>query len=115
MRTLSSLQRRKVETESGCPLGRCYDLRGELTDTKLRVTGLCVGPKAWLSHLGVRSHDRHRDPLASDRADRPNPNRRLTTLLRLTSRRKTAFEELSRGGQWRRRNFSGDWPIWGEK
>jgi sporulation protein YlmC with PRC-barrel domain len=59
MRTLSSLQRRIVETESGRPLGRCYDLRGELTGTKLLVTGLCVGPKAWLSHLGVRSHDRH--------------------------------------------------------
>ena len=59
MRTLSSLQRRKVETESGRALGRCHDLRGELTETKLRVTGLCVGPKAWLSHLGVRSHDRH--------------------------------------------------------
>jgi sporulation protein YlmC with PRC-barrel domain len=59
MRTLSSLQRRKVETESGRALGRCYDLRGELTDTKLRVAGLCVGPKAWLSHLGARSRDRH--------------------------------------------------------
>jgi sporulation protein YlmC with PRC-barrel domain len=59
MRTLSSLQRRKVETESGRTLGRCYDLRGELTDTELRVTGLCVGPQAWLSHIGVRSHDQH--------------------------------------------------------
>ena len=26
MRTLSSLQRRKVETESGRALGRCHDL-----------------------------------------------------------------------------------------
>jgi sporulation protein YlmC with PRC-barrel domain len=47
MRTLSSLQQRKVETESGRALGRCHDLRGQLTDNKLRVTGLCVGPKAW--------------------------------------------------------------------
>jgi sporulation protein YlmC with PRC-barrel domain len=59
MRTLSSLQRRKVQTESGRSLGRCYDLRGELSGSKLRVTGLCVGYKAWFSHLGVRSHDRH--------------------------------------------------------
>jgi sporulation protein YlmC with PRC-barrel domain len=59
MRTLSSLQQRNVETESGRSLGRCHDLRGELTGTTLRVTGLCVGTKAWLSHLGVRSHNRH--------------------------------------------------------
>ena len=59
MRTLSSLLRRKVVTESGRPLGRCYDLRGELTQTKLRVTGLCVGRRAWLAHLGIRRHDSH--------------------------------------------------------
>jgi sporulation protein YlmC with PRC-barrel domain len=59
MRTLSSLLRRKVQTESGRSVGRCYDLRGELRGSKLRVTGLCVGPKAWFTHLGVRSHDRH--------------------------------------------------------
>jgi sporulation protein YlmC with PRC-barrel domain len=59
VRTLSSLQRRKVETETGRSLGRCHDLRGELTDKKLRITGLCVGRKAWLSHLGVRSHEQH--------------------------------------------------------
>ena len=59
MRTLSSLQRRRVETESGRALGRCHDLRGELIGSKLRVTGLCVGPRAWFTHLGVRSHDRH--------------------------------------------------------
>jgi hypothetical protein len=54
MRTLSSLQQRNTETESGRSLGRCHDLRGELTGTTLRVTGLCVGTKAWLSHLGIR-------------------------------------------------------------
>ena len=59
MRTFSSLQRRKVETESGRSLGRCHDLRGELSGSKLRVTGLCVGPRALLAHLGVRLHDRH--------------------------------------------------------
>ena len=55
MRTLSSLLRRQVVTESGRPLGRCYDLRGELTATKLRVTGLSVGRRAWLAHLGIGS------------------------------------------------------------
>jgi sporulation protein YlmC with PRC-barrel domain len=59
MRTLSSLQKRKVETESGRTLGRCHDLRGELTGSNLRVTGLCVGKNAWFQHLGVRSHDEH--------------------------------------------------------
>jgi sporulation protein YlmC with PRC-barrel domain len=59
MRTFSSLQKRKVETESGRSLGRCHDLRGELSGSKLRVTGLCVGGKGWLTHLGVRSHEQH--------------------------------------------------------
>jgi sporulation protein YlmC with PRC-barrel domain len=59
LRTLSSLLRREVVTESGRKLGRCYDLRGELTATSVRVTGLCVGPSAWLVHLGVRDHDSH--------------------------------------------------------
>jgi sporulation protein YlmC with PRC-barrel domain len=59
MRTLSSFQGREVATESGNKLGRCHDLRGELTAGRLRVTGLCVGNRAWLSHLGIRSHDRH--------------------------------------------------------
>jgi sporulation protein YlmC with PRC-barrel domain len=65
MRTLSSLQRRKVETESGRALGRIHDLRGELGGAKLRVTGLCVGRGGWLSHLGVRSHAQH-DVIAWD-------------------------------------------------
>jgi sporulation protein YlmC with PRC-barrel domain len=60
MRTLSSLLRRKVVTESGHSLGRCYDLRGELTASKLRVTGLCVGQGGWLEHLGIKSHDAHK-------------------------------------------------------
>jgi sporulation protein YlmC with PRC-barrel domain len=59
MRTLSSLLRRKVETESGDSLGRCYDLRGELTPSKLTVTGLCVGRGGWLEHFGISSHDTH--------------------------------------------------------
>ena len=59
LRTLSSLLRREVVTESGRTLGRCYDLRGELTTKTLRVTGLCVGPSAWFAQLGARSHDSH--------------------------------------------------------
>jgi sporulation protein YlmC with PRC-barrel domain len=59
MRTLSSLQNRKVETESGRTLGRCHDLRGRLSGSQLEVTGLCVGRKAWLIHLGAGTHDRH--------------------------------------------------------
>jgi sporulation protein YlmC with PRC-barrel domain len=54
MRTLSSLQERRVVTESGRSLGRCYDLRGELTGSKLRIVGLRVGRKGWLAHLGLR-------------------------------------------------------------
>ena len=59
MRTLSSLLRRQVETESGRSLGRCYDLRGELTATNLRVTGLCIGRRAMLEHLGIRPQKPH--------------------------------------------------------
>lgn len=59
MRTFSSFQGRKVVTQSGKVLGRCADLRGELTGSKLRITGLCVGRKAWLAHLGVRMRHQH--------------------------------------------------------
>ena len=54
MRTVSSFLRREVVTESGRSLGRCYDLRGELSAT-LRVTGLCIGRRALLEHLGIRA------------------------------------------------------------
>jgi sporulation protein YlmC with PRC-barrel domain len=53
MRTLSSLLRRDVVTQSGTKLGRCYDLRGELTATTLRVTALCVGHRGLLQRLGM--------------------------------------------------------------
>jgi sporulation protein YlmC with PRC-barrel domain len=53
VRTLTSLQRRKVVTESGEPLGRLYDLRGEVTPRTLTVTGLVVGQRGLLEHLGV--------------------------------------------------------------
>ncbi len=53
MRTLSSLQQRKVVTESGDSLGRLYDLRGELTAQTLTVTGLVTGKRGLLEHFGV--------------------------------------------------------------
>ena len=56
MRSFSSFLRREVVTESGDRLGRCRDLRGELTATSLRVTGLSVGNYAWLEHLGIGIH-----------------------------------------------------------
>ena len=59
MRRLTSLLRRKVVTESGLHLGRCYDLRGEATGSSLRVTSLCVGRRALLEHFGVSRHERH--------------------------------------------------------
>ena len=59
MRTLSSLLRREVVTESGRSLGRCYDLRGELSPTSLRITGLCVGRRGLLEHLGIRAQKPH--------------------------------------------------------
>jgi len=55
VRTLSSLLHREVVTESGRSLGRCRDLRGELTATTLRVTGLCIGRRALLEHFGIRA------------------------------------------------------------
>jgi sporulation protein YlmC with PRC-barrel domain len=63
VRTLSSLLRRQVVTEGGRHLGRCYDLRAELTQTSLKVTGLCVGRGGWAEHFGLhraartRGHD----------------------------------------------------------
>lgn len=59
MRRLSSLIGRNVVTESGLGLGRCYDLRGELTGSSLRVKSLCVGRRALIEHFGVAGHERH--------------------------------------------------------
>jgi sporulation protein YlmC with PRC-barrel domain len=53
MRTFSSLKNRKVVTEGGRTLGRCHDLRGELTASSLRVTALVVGRQGLLEHFGV--------------------------------------------------------------
>ena len=53
MRRLSSLQHRKVVTESGQSLGRLYDLRCELTPRTLTVKGLVVGKRGLLEHFGI--------------------------------------------------------------
>jgi sporulation protein YlmC with PRC-barrel domain len=53
VRTLSSFRRRKVVTESGRTLGRCYDMRAELGASKLRVTGLVLGRRGRLEHFGI--------------------------------------------------------------
>jgi len=64
MRTLSSLVRRQVVTEGGRKLGKCYDIRAELTQSSLKVTGLCVGGGGWLEHLGRREkRSRGHDPV----------------------------------------------------
>jgi sporulation protein YlmC with PRC-barrel domain len=59
MRTYSSLIGRNVETESGLALGRCHDLRGELSGSRLDVLALCVGRAGRLDRLGIRTraHD----------------------------------------------------------
>ena len=59
MRTLSSLLGRDVVTESGRSLGRCHDLRGELAESKLCVTGLCIGRSGLRDRFGIGGHDRH--------------------------------------------------------
>ncbi len=53
MRTLSSLLRRQVVTESGSKLGRCFDLRAELRPTSVTVTALVVGRAGFLEHFGI--------------------------------------------------------------
>jgi sporulation protein YlmC with PRC-barrel domain len=53
VRTLASLLDRKVETEGGRRLGHCHDLRAELTSSSLHVTGLVIGRRGRLEHLGI--------------------------------------------------------------
>ena len=53
MRTLSSLIGREIVTDTGRRLGECHDIRGELTSSSLRVTGLVVGTRGWLEHYGI--------------------------------------------------------------
>ena len=56
MRTFSSLVGRAVETESGMSLGRCHDLRGELSGSRIEVVALCVGRVGMLDRLGIKTH-----------------------------------------------------------
>ena len=50
---LSEFLRREVVSESGLRFGHVHDLRGELEDGRLRVTGLVVGGLGFLERFGV--------------------------------------------------------------
>jgi sporulation protein YlmC with PRC-barrel domain len=50
---LSELLNRRVVTESGAHLGRVHDVRGELADGRLRVTGLVAGELGVLERFGI--------------------------------------------------------------
>ncbi len=53
MRTLTSFRKRNIVTEGGRKLGRCHDVRGVLTQSGLRVTGLVIGRRGRLEHFGI--------------------------------------------------------------
>jgi len=53
---LSELLNRKVVTESGRQLGRVHDVRAELSDGRLRVTGLAAGELGLLERFGIGTH-----------------------------------------------------------
>jgi sporulation protein YlmC with PRC-barrel domain len=53
---LSELLNRKVVTESGDTLGRIHDIRAELSDGKLRLTGIAAGKLGLLERFGVGTH-----------------------------------------------------------
>jgi sporulation protein YlmC with PRC-barrel domain len=50
---LSELLNRRVVSESGHHLGRVHDVRGELVDGRLRITGLAAGNMGILERYGV--------------------------------------------------------------
>jgi sporulation protein YlmC with PRC-barrel domain len=50
---VSELLRRKVVSESGVSHGRVHDIRGELEEGRLRVTGLACGSLGFLERYGV--------------------------------------------------------------
>ncbi len=50
---LSELLSREVVGESGVRFGHVHDVRGELEDGRLRVTGLVVGGLGFLERFGV--------------------------------------------------------------
>lgn len=53
---LSELLKREVVSESGRRLGRVHDVRGELVEGHLRVTGLVAGKLGILERYGVGTH-----------------------------------------------------------
>ena len=53
---LSELLGRAVVSESGLRLGHVHEVRGELTDGRLRVTGLVAGKLGILERYGVGTH-----------------------------------------------------------
>jgi sporulation protein YlmC with PRC-barrel domain len=53
---LSQLLGREVVTESGEHLGRIHDIRGELADGRLRITGLAAGELGILERYGIGTH-----------------------------------------------------------
>lgn len=55
-----------VETESGEKLGRVYDVRADLTERSLTVTGIVVGRRGLLERLGIDA------PKASERVRTPD-------------------------------------------
>jgi sporulation protein YlmC with PRC-barrel domain len=50
---LTELLGRAVVSESGRRLGRVHDVRGQLEDGRLRVTGICAGDAGILERYGV--------------------------------------------------------------
>jgi sporulation protein YlmC with PRC-barrel domain len=53
---LSELLNREVVSESGQRLGRVRDVRGELVEGRLRVTGLVAGKLGILERYGIGTH-----------------------------------------------------------
>ena len=53
---LSELLNRRVVSESGQRLGRVHDVRGELVDGRLRITGIAAGNLGILERYGVGTH-----------------------------------------------------------
>jgi sporulation protein YlmC with PRC-barrel domain len=53
---LSQLLNRRIVTESGQRLGRVHDVRGELVDGRLHVTGLVAGKLGILERFGIGTH-----------------------------------------------------------
>jgi sporulation protein YlmC with PRC-barrel domain len=63
---LSTLLGLEVRLESGAHLGRVHDVRAELADDALRVTGLVVAKQGLLERLGIGSPSSSRGPDAHD-------------------------------------------------